>query len=75
MSPESRCSGRWVAGFANNKTPEKDWIAEIRGVQGIEKILPTDIKLGQNAGEIYSQITYMPDLAPLLSDLRATEYL
>jgi hypothetical protein len=34
-----------VAGFANDLTPEKDWIAEIRGIQGIEKILATD-KLG-----------------------------
>lgn len=34
-----------VAGFENDKTPDKDWIAEIRGIKGIEKILPAD-KLG-----------------------------
>ena len=33
------------------------------------------IKLGRNAREIRSQIAYMPDLAPLPSDLRAKEYL
>ncbi|MCE2959647.1 MAG: ABC transporter ATP-binding protein [Akkermansiaceae bacterium] len=33
------------------------------------------IKLGRNPREIRSLITYMPDLAPLPSDLRAVEYL
>jgi ABC-2 type transport system ATP-binding protein len=33
------------------------------------------ITLGRNSREIRSQITYMPDLAPLPSDLRAIEYL
>ncbi len=31
-----------VAGFENDKTPELDWIAEIRDVQGMKKILPTE---------------------------------
>lgn len=30
-----------VAGFTNDETPDKDWIAEIRSIRGIEKILPT----------------------------------
>jgi hypothetical protein len=33
-----------MAGFENDKTPERDWIAEIRGVQGMKKILPTEKK-------------------------------
>jgi ABC-2 type transport system ATP-binding protein len=33
------------------------------------------MKLGRNAREIRSHIAYMPDLAPLPSDLRAAEYL
>ncbi len=33
-----------VAGFENDKTPERDWIAEIRGMQGIKEILSAEKK-------------------------------
>lgn len=33
-----------VAGFENDETPERDWIAEIRGMQGMKKILQTEKK-------------------------------
>jgi hypothetical protein len=33
-----------VAGFENDKTPERDWIAEIRDVKGMKKILPAEKK-------------------------------
>jgi hypothetical protein len=33
-----------VAGFENDKTPERDWIAEIRGMQGMKEILPAEKK-------------------------------